>query len=204
MLLPPGDEPVKLAVGMCTLTRLVIAALLLAVAPAQLAFAQSYTSSTAQSAQLDALFARLSAATDAPTARAIADEIWAIWTQPDDPVLAARMAEIMAAGSLAGVASQLPLIDALVEDYPDYSEAWNLRATAHFLAGAYDKSLADIVETLKREPRHFGALAGRALIYHSQGKREEALKAIEEALDIHPFLSERALFPELGDPPIRS
>ena len=79
-----------------------------------------------------------------------------------------------------------------------------MRATAHFLNGAYEKSLADIVETLTREPRHFGALSGRALIYQAQGKRELALEAITEALDIHPFLAERALFPELGPPPIRS
>ncbi len=68
----------------------------------------------------------------------------------------------------------------------------------------YDKSLADIEQTLAREPRHFGALAGRALIYHTLGKRDEALQAIREALEIHPFLPERALFPELAAPPIRS
>lgn len=186
------------------LTRIAIAALLLAAVPAPLVLAQTYTRSAAQSAALDALFARLSAATDEPTARAIASEIWTLWTQPDDPVLAARVARIMSAGGLAGPASQLPLIDALVADYPDYPEGWNLRATAHFLNGAYEKSLADIEETLKREPRHFGALAGRALIYNTQGKRDLALEAIEQALTFHPFLSERALFPELVAPPIRS
>jgi tetratricopeptide (TPR) repeat protein len=189
---------------MSTLTRLVIAALLLALAPAPSAFAQAYTRSAAQSAELDALFARLSAATDEPAARAIATDIWTIWTQPDDPVIAARVAQIMSAGGLAGPSSQLPLIDALVADFPDYAEGWNLRATAYFLNGAYDRSLADIEQTLVREPRHFGALAGRALIYHTQGKREQALEAIRQALDIHPFLPERALFPELAAPPIRS
>ncbi|MHA6296864.1 tetratricopeptide repeat protein [Devosia sp. CAU 1758] len=189
---------------MSTLTRLVIAALLLALVPAPPAYAQTYTRSAAESAELDALFARLSSATDEPTARAIATDIWTVWTQPDDPVVAARVAQIMSAGGLAGPASQLPLIDALVADFPDYAEGWNLRATAHFLNGAYDKSLADIDETLKREPRHFGALAGRALIYHTQGKHEHAIEAVKKALDIHPFLPERALFPELGAPPIRS
>lgn len=189
---------------MSTLNRLVIATLMLAVLPASPVFAQTFTNSAAQSDELDALFARLSAATDEPAARAIAVDIWTIWTEPDDPVVAARVAEIMTAGGLAGPASQLPLIDALVADFPDYAEGWNLRATAYFLNGAYEKSLADIEQTLLREPRHFGALAGRALIYHTQGKREEALKAIQEALDIHPFLPERALFPELSAPPIRS
>ena len=186
------------------LTRLAIAALLSAAIPAPSVLAQTYTRGAAHSAELDALFARLAAATSEPDARAIADAIWRIWTVPDDPVLAARVAEIITAGGFAGPAGQLPLIDRLVADYPDYSEGWNLRATAHFLNGAYDKALSDVAETLEREPRHFGAMAGRALIFHTQGKRQEAIEALTEALQIHPFLPERSLFPELGDPPIRS
>lgn len=189
---------------MRTLLPQVIAALMLVAVPAAPVFAQNSGVSAAQSAELDDLFAQLSASTSETEARDLADQIWRIWTQPDDPDLAARVDEIFAASGFAGPASQLPLIDELVADYPDYSEAWNLRATAHFMRGDYEKSLADIEETLKREPRHFGALSGRALIYHTQGKADEALKAIEEALDVHPFLPERALFPELGDPPIRS
>ncbi|WP_297585246.1 tetratricopeptide repeat protein [Devosia sp.] len=189
---------------MRTVFPLVIAVLLSALGPAPLVFAQSGGFSVTQSSQMDALFARLSAATDEAEARAIADEIWQIWTHPDDTAIAARMQDIIAQSGFAGPASQMPLIDALVADYPDYSEGWNLRATAHFLNGAYEKSLLDIEETLKREPRHFGAMAGRALIYHTQGKSEEAMKAIQEALEIHPFLPERGLFPDLGPPPIRS
>lgn len=189
---------------MRTMTRLAIATLLLAAAPAPVVFAEPYSVSAAQSAALDELFEQLSAATSEAEARALADQIWTIWTNPDDPDLAARVQEIFVAGGFAGPASQLPLIDELVADYPDYSEAWNLRATAHFMRGEYEESLADIEETLKREPRHFGALSGRALILESQGKRDEALIAIEKALEVHPYLPERDLFPELGDPPIRS
>lgn len=186
------------------LPRLAIAAMLLAALPAPVALAQAYTRGAAQTAELDALFSRLSASTSQDDARQITDQIWRIWTQPDDPVLAARVQDIIRAGGFAGPASQMPLIDQLVADYPDYSEGWNMRATAHFLRGAYEQSLSDIEKTLELEPRHFGALSGRALIFHTQGKREEALEAIKAALDIHPWLSERGLFPELGNPPIRS
>jgi len=186
------------------LIRLTIAALLLAMAPAPALVAQTYIRGAAQTAELDALFTRLSAATSETDARQIADQIWRIWTQPDDPVLAARIAEIIKAGGCAGPASQMPHIEQLVADYPDYAEAWNLRATANFLRGAYDRSLADIEKTLELEPRHFGAMSGRALIFHTQGKQDEALEAIRQALDIHPWLAERTLFPELAAPPIRS
>jgi tetratricopeptide (TPR) repeat protein len=157
-----------------------------------------------QAAALDELFAQLRSAPDEARARTTADRIWTIWTQPDEPGLAARMAEIMTGGGFAGPLAQLPQINALIVDYPDYAEGWNLRATANFMRGDYEASLADVTETLKREPRHFGALAGRALILQAQGRHDEALEAIKQALDIHPFLSERALFPELGPPPIRS
>ena len=56
-------------------------------------------------------------------------------------------------------------------------------------------------KVLEFEPRHFGALSGRALIYLSQGKRALALKDMSAALAVHPFLSEKQLFPELDHPP---
>jgi hypothetical protein len=180
------------------------AALFLVFAPAGPLWAQTSGFSQADRMSLDALYDRLAASTDETSARLTADEVWKIWTAPADPVLAARMDEIIKAGGFAGPMSQMPLIEQLIEDYPDYSEGYNMRATAHFLRGAYEASLADIEKVLALEPRHFGALSGKALIYHTQGKRDAALEAMKAALDIHPFLGERSLFPELGPPPIRS
>ena len=141
----------------------------------------------AQSAELNALFARLSASTSAAEAQGIADAIWVIWTQPDDPVLAARVAEIITAGGLAGPMSQMALIDQLIADYPDYSEGWNMRATAHFLRGAYEESLADIEKTLALEPRHFGALSGLGLSNLKLGRDEAAADAFRRLLSIDPL-----------------
>ena len=58
-------------------------------------------------------------------------------------------------------------------------------------------SLKDIVETLKREPRHFGALSGRAYILMKQNKNRQAIETINEALKIHPFLSLRHTIPNI-------
>ncbi|ODT66200.1 MAG: hypothetical protein ABS75_28580 [Pelagibacterium sp. SCN 63-23] len=171
-----------------------------------MAFARTLTPghSAAQQRELDTLLDRLAQASDEPEARALADHVWQIWARPDDAELAARMAAILTASGFAGPAGQMPLIEKLIADYPDYAEGWNLRATAHFLRGDHDAALADIEQVLSREPRHFGALSGRALIYHSQGRYADALEAMKAALAIHPFLPERGLFPELGQPPIRS
>jgi tetratricopeptide (TPR) repeat protein len=151
-----------------------------------------------QNMALDALFAELRTAPDSRTAQAITIEIWNLWTHPDDPELAARMAEILQRLGMADYPGAVALLDRLVVDHPDYAEGWNQRATAHFLMRNFDQSLADIEKTLQAEPRHFGALAGRALIYLELDQRDLALEAITQALAIHPFLSERGLFPELN------
>jgi tetratricopeptide (TPR) repeat protein len=66
------------------------------------------------------------------------------------------------------------------------------------MLGRLDDSLADIDKVLAIEPRHFGALSGRVLIYLKQGKHAQALRDMIAALAIHPYLSERRLFPELA------
>lgn len=148
---------------------------------------------------LDRLFARLKTAPDPQTALEIEQRIWEVWTSPPDPDLARLMAEAFSRREQRDLAGAILVLDRVVAGWPDYAEGWNQRATNHYLAGNFDASLADIAETLSREPRHFGALAGRALIRLQQNKRALAAQSIAQALKIHPFLRERAMFPELGE-----
>jgi tetratricopeptide (TPR) repeat protein len=150
-------------------------------------------------ARLDRLFAELRVASDQQTASVFAEQIWQIWTVPSDPQLGARLREVFDRRYMGDLNGTLLLLDKLVADYPTYAEGWNQRATMRYLANDYEGSLADIEKVLEFEPRHFGALAGRVLIYLAQGKRPEALREMATALAIHPFLNERRLFPELDD-----
>jgi tetratricopeptide (TPR) repeat protein len=152
-------------------------------------------------AALDQLFAQLRVAPDPMAAHQIDQAIWAVWTNPSDPTLNARMREVLLARGTGNIARALRLADQLVLDYPDYAEGWNQRATFHYMMGNLDLSIADCARVLALEPRHFGALSGRALIYLQQGKRALALKDMAAALAVHPFLTERQLFPELDRPP---
>ena len=52
-----------------------------------------------------------------------------------------------------------------------------------------DESLQDIVKTLELEPRHFGALSGRGLIYVQKKDLPKALKAFEDALAVYPQMT---------------
>lgn len=148
-------------------------------------------------AALDKLFIELRAAPDAESAHAIDQKIWAYWTTPSDPDLALRMLDVMEARGMGNIPAAIQMLDQLVLDFPDYAEGWNQRATLYFVIGDFEASIADCAKVLELEPRHFGALSGRALMYLQLGKRSLALKDMADALALHPFLNERQLFPEL-------
>ncbi|MEP2474342.1 MAG: hypothetical protein ABJH45_22720, partial [Paracoccaceae bacterium] len=63
----------------------------------------------------------------------------------------------------------------------------------------YDASLEDITKALDLEPRHFGALTGRATVLISMGRTEIGYDALRRALAINPWLSERHLLPQGDD-----
>jgi tetratricopeptide (TPR) repeat protein len=95
----------------------------------------------------------------------------------------ARASEDMQAGRYA---EALGVLDTVVERRPDYAEGWNRRATVHFLARDYGRSIADCDEVLRRNPGHFGALSGLGQIYAELGDLEKALHWYRRALEVNP------------------
>ena len=75
---------------------------------------------------------------------------------------------------------------ALIDHAPEFAEGWNARATAWFVVDRYGLSIADIQQTLIREPRHFGALAGLGMILERMNRPKAALQAYQEAGKVHP------------------
>ena len=71
---------------------------------------------------------------------------------------------------------------------PNWSEAWNKRALVLYLMKKYQSSLDDIKITLSLEPRHFGALSGRALNYIELKKYEKAIESYRAAQKIYPVI----------------
>ena len=65
-----------------------------------------------------------------------------------------------------------------------------------FFSGDLEGSFRDTDKVLALEPRHFGALAGRALILLQMGDRPRAMENLRRAVAIDPYLRERDL---LGD-----
>jgi len=143
--------------------------------------------------QLDYMFARLKSAEDEQTARFIEMAIWQVWLKPDNQVIASMMEEILAARRINNYEKAVSLLDTLIERYPDYSEGWNQRATIYYMIGNFQASLRGVRETLAREPRHFGALAGRAAMQWQIGDKELARQSLRQAVEIYPFLKNRGM-----------
>jgi Flp pilus assembly protein TadD len=91
----------------------------------------------------------------------------------------------MASGALK---QARPLLDHLVETYPDWAEAWNKRATLAFIEKRDADSVRDIEQVLEREPRHFAAVSGFGQICLRNGHLNEARVAFRVALTLNPHL----------------
>ncbi|MGH6777467.1 MAG: tetratricopeptide repeat protein [Bradyrhizobium sp.] len=138
--------------------------------------------------RLDFLFGALKAAPDAASAKEVEARIWAIWLEtPSDTA-----ALLMARAKVAMVAQQtdvaLKLLDAIIKLRPDYTEAWDQRATLYYLKNDYGNALADLEQVLIREPRQFAALAGVGMIMQDLGDDKRALDAFRMALAINPHI----------------
>src|SRR5271163_4359018 len=137
---------------------------------------------------IDFLFGALKAAPDDTSAKAVEDRIWAMWTMAGNDTTSLLMSRAKKAIDDDDYDLALRLLDAIIEIKPDYTEAWNRRATVYFLKKDYGNSLADLSKVLTREPRHFGALSGLGLIMQEIGDDKRALDAYRKALDIYPRL----------------
>jgi tetratricopeptide (TPR) repeat protein len=137
---------------------------------------------------IDFLFGALKVAPDDASAKAVEDRIWAVWTNAGNETTNLLMSRAKKAADDKDYDLAIRLLDSVIEIKPDYTEAWNRRATVYFLQRDYTNSLADIAKVLTREPRHFGALSGLGLIMQEIGDEKRALDAYRKALDVYPRL----------------
>ena len=133
----------------------------------------------------------------------IEKKIWKIWsTHPSSDRKGYRLTELLAQGSFLitqkelseayGVFSQIILAD------PNWSEAWNKRATVLYMLGRYEQSQIDIDQVLKLEKRHFGALSGQGLVQTELKNYEKAINSYKEVQKIYPAMqAPKVMIPRL-------
>lgn len=142
-----------------------------------------------RAADLDRLFAQLHVLDNASRAPAIEQKIWANWGRNDSITAELLLGQANRAMNALEFQTAEDILNRLIADKPDFAEAWNRRATLNFMAQRFEKSLADIARVLDLEPRHFGALSGRGMVYEALGKPDLALESYKEALSVNPHMA---------------
>jgi tetratricopeptide (TPR) repeat protein len=112
--------------------------------------------------------------------------MWRIWSRSGNPEVDRLYQKGVAQMEAGDLQQSIITFTRIIELKPDFAEGWNKRATLYFLAGELRKSLADCDEVMKRNPYHFGALAGYAQIYLRLEYYDRALDYARRALLINP------------------
>ncbi|MEZ8006214.1 MAG: tetratricopeptide repeat protein [Amylibacter sp.] len=164
----------------CTITKLI------AVCSVILAFETAYNNHAfAQTSDLDDLFLELQNE-DPKGYKKVEEKIWTEWRKSgsiDVDFLLERGMDAMSNGNFV---ESVQYFTAAIKEAPNFSEAWNMRATVFFLMENYIFSVADIQQTLHLNPRHFGALGGLGMIFERTKRPKQALEVYKKLLDVHP------------------
>ena len=136
--------------------------------------------------RLDDLFSTLLISTDLTTIRSTENQIWEIWFNHANDDVEQLIQMGVTRMNYNRYAEAMLIFTQLIENFPDYAEGWNRRATLHYILGNLNESIADIEKVLELEPRHFGALSGLGLVYLQQKQLSKAKQAFENLVDLHP------------------
>jgi len=135
---------------------------------------------------LDDLFDELARQAKPSAASRTSKLIWQRWTASGSDSIDLLMDRVSIAMKDKQNQVALDLLAQVISLAPDYSEVWNRRATLYYTMKQYGRSISDIEQTLKLEPRHFGALSGLAVILQTLGRERKSLETWYRVLEIYP------------------
>jgi tetratricopeptide (TPR) repeat protein len=122
-----------------------------------------------------------------PELRPLAEQaIWVVWSRSGDAEIDKLFEQGIDEMNSGRAAESIATFTRITRLKPEFAEGWNKRATIYFMTGELAKSLADCAEVMKRNPHHFGALAGYGQIYMQLGDYEQSLEHFKRALAINP------------------
>ena len=136
--------------------------------------------------RLPNLFDQLYLLKDDKKINIVTKKIWDIWHETNDIKIEADFYRGMESMRTQDLIRSVLFFTRVIEKKPNFAEGWNKRATAYFMMGEFDKSMLDIDQTLRLEPRHFGALDGMALIFMHLKQYNESIKIYDQMLKIFP------------------
>ena len=153
------------------------------------------SSTVSNASETQKLLDELAAASSGEMAKTIIINIQQAWINSHEDSSEKRlMSQALSAMDDGNLVKAERELTKLIKKNPDFVEAWNKRATVRFFNGDFSGSETDVFEVLSREPRHFGAISGLAMINVHMGALREAVKAYEMLLNIHPYAEDAKKF----------
>jgi len=127
---------------------------------------------------------------DNPVVRKLAEQgVWLLWSRSGDDEIDLLMATGAEQLQAREFDDAIATYSEVIKRKPAFAEGWNKRATVLFLAGDLKRSLADCDQVMKRNPNHFGALAGYGQIYFQLEQYEKAISYWKRALNANPNMT---------------
>ncbi|MGC9258649.1 MAG: tetratricopeptide repeat protein [Phycisphaerae bacterium] len=124
-----------------------------------------------------------------PRVNELADQaLWAIWFRCGNKCGCGYLkcgTHHLKHGNMATAIEKFTL--AIAAD-PDFAEAYNQRAIAHYLSEQYAEALVDCRDALAKMPPHFGAMAGMGHCHAQLGNLCAAQQCYRQALAINPCM----------------
>jgi tetratricopeptide (TPR) repeat protein len=124
---------------------------------------------------------------DETTRTRATQELWRIWFEQKGAVglTQIRRAEVLLQGG--EITEAEIVLTQLIQDLPDFAEAWNRRAVLYYTTKQYRKALSNCQCVIQLNPAHFGALHGLGLCHAALGEYPQAIQAFRQALEIQPY-----------------
>ena len=114
--------------------------------------------------------------------------MWQIWFRGGNEAANAHLARGAEALNRQDIEEAMGFLDKAITLSPEFPEAYNQRAIAHYLADRYEESIRDCERVVELMPLHFGAWSGLGHSHLALGNSEGALEAYEKALKVNPHL----------------
>jgi tetratricopeptide (TPR) repeat protein len=112
--------------------------------------------------------------------------MWTIWLRSGNDEIDTLMAEGIRLMEAEQYPEAVEVFDQIIARAPKFAEGYNKRATVYYLMLEFEKSIADIHQTLELNPVHFGALSGMGLCYLGLVEPRQALEWFERAVAVNP------------------
>jgi tetratricopeptide (TPR) repeat protein len=141
----------------------------------------------AKKLSLDTMFAMLKISDTMETAIVFEETIKEIWKAHENQELRLKLDSGVADLLQGNKKRALDTFTQLVEDDPDYAEAWNKASTCHFMLGDMQLSMETAERTLKLLPRHFQAMNGLGLVHCETRKYKLAARLFRQSLALDPW-----------------